>query len=158
VPCLHKSSGLGRFEWTMWWFALCGIAVQDFVDISLWSWFVLVGLFVGRALHLTRGNRLTSVLAGLAVIACAISVPVKPFQDYSMVRSLLPSFQLSLITHPNWSFLSSMILVFMLIGCYFSFVRKNEARQPWITYVLAVTPVVLAHFFRHQPAVGVWVW
>ena len=159
VPGLRGGSDLEKFGWALLWASMLGIAFQDFLDISLWSWLVLAGLFVGRALHLTRQNRTTTLLSLASAATCALLVCGRRSPDSSLVRSLLPSFQLAFTTAPSWLLLDLFLMLVTLGVGYLYFVRWNADERRWLWFGPALAPLAVSFAAAvWSPAAAPWVW
>ncbi|MFI5363098.1 MAG: alkaline phosphatase family protein [Elusimicrobiota bacterium] len=145
LPGLRSASGMEPFGWALLWFALFGIAFQVVLDVSLWSWFVLLGLFVGRAMHLTRRNAATTVMSLAAVAACGVFVCARPSPESSLLRSLAPGLHLAFAAAPDWRLLDRLLLLCVLGCAYVFFVRSGAETRRWRCFVFALSPLVVAY-------------
>ena len=145
VPGLRGGSSLERYGWLLLWFSILGLAFQEILDVGLWSWLVLLGLFVGRALHLTPRNRGTTLLSLTAVLVCALLLGGRPATEFSLVRSLLPDLRFSFMAAPDWGLLDLLLLFIVLAAGYLYFVRWSEERRTWLCFGLASAPLAISY-------------
>lgn len=159
IATIGTDSGLDAYGWALWWAAFVGLAFQEIVDVSLWSWLVLGGLFIGRALHLNRQNAATTALSLGAVLGCLILSSGSPAVDVSALRSLLPAFRWAAMAHVDWEVVSVFLLAGWLVGAYLPFVRFNDGPKPWTAYAWVVVPMIGAAALSHLiPLVSGWNW
>lgn len=141
---LRSVSDLSRLEWSLLWLALLGIAFQEVLDAALWSWFVVMGLFVSRCLHLNRQNAATTAVSFAAVLACALLSSTVPSGETSLVRAVLPGPPWPALGHPHWEAVSGALFGAWVVGSYFPLARFNEDPRSGLIYALATAPVVSA--------------
>jgi hypothetical protein len=144
VPGLRGVNGLETYGWLLLWFSMLGIAFQTILDVSLWSWLVLLGLFVGRALHLTRRNRATTLMSLAAAMACALLACGRQSTESSLARSLLPSFYAAFAAAPNWPLLDLLFMLSVMSVGYLYFVRWNVEGRRWLLFVSALSPLAIS--------------
>jgi hypothetical protein len=156
---LKNQSGFDGYGWFLWWLALLGIAFQGIFDVALWSWLMLAGLFVGRAMHLDKNNALTSVLSFSVVAACAVLSSGIPAPESSLVRFVLPRLHWAAMARLDWRDVAVVLCAAWVIAGYYPFVRRNEAPMPWTTFAFIMGPLALAAaLMRLRPAAAAWSW
>ena len=160
LPGFRGPSQLDHYGWALLTFAIFSIAFQDIFDMALWSWLVVLGLFIGRALHLTPENRLTSMFSFLALLVCALWACVMPSTEGSLVRSLLPDVRslnaLGLIQHVR----EPIVLAFILLASCLPILHSaDNRRRAGVYYTLMMAPVAIASLVMMiKPAAAPWVW
>ncbi|MCX5795927.1 MAG: alkaline phosphatase family protein [Elusimicrobia bacterium] len=159
---LSMSSGLDAPAlswrgWFLWWAALATIAFPSLVDVSLWSWAVLVFLLALRLARWERPGLPPLAWAAATLAACAVMSAWASGTEMSTLRYCLPHFDLRRFGAAPWRAVELGAALALAAVLYRRLVAELGRKPAMISCAVAVAPVVLA-LLPWPQALRHWTW
>ncbi len=158
VSGLRAKSDLDLFSWTFLWSALLCLAFQEVLDLALWSWLVLLGIFAGRAIRMSPDERTPLLMSFASAATCALFAGGRPPTESSFVRSLFPFVRVAFTAQPDWqSFV--FLLMFVAAAVVYVHLAQRKVERRWLMFCAITAPLALSCLVELlSPSSAPWVW